>query len=367
MQALLRGGGVRGFDGFRGQRVDGLGLDMLGHCQGEHHRDDEDACDRVTGEDIADELRHMVKEAGDQRDADADGERGGGDQRIALVQTALAQHGNAGDDDCAEHHNGAAAEHAFGQRGEECADGREQTGQHERKRTEHDREAVDDLCHRDQADILAEGCDGRAAEHAAGDGGDKAVAGQRAGQLPDGDIPAQAAVADRRRVADGFGGGDEENQRDGDDGAELKLRREVQQLREGDNAQLRDGAADLREIYHAETDGGNIADDQTGQNIELLPEALGQRLIDQAGHQGDGADQQVLPAAEVIGIGRAIGVDADRQQREADGRYDAGRDDRGHKAAPIFDCQAQNALDTAADDDTADHNAVILRGIDHHG
>ena len=72
-----------------------------------------------------------------------------------------------------------------------------------RQRAKHDREPVDDLRHGDKADILAEGRDGRAAEHAAGHGGDKAVAGKRAGDLFFRDVTAETAGAARGRYLHG--------------------------------------------------------------------------------------------------------------------------------------------------------------------
>ena len=309
----------------------------------------------------------MGEEAVHLGHADADGKRGSRDQRVALVQTALAQHGHAGDNDGAEHDDRAAAQYAGGQRGEEGTDGREQTGDHQSQSAEHNGEAVDHLGHGHQTHVLTEGGNGSAAEQAAGDRRDKAVAAQGAGQLLFRDVPAQAAGADGGGVADGLSGGDEKHQRDRHDGAQLELGGVMQQHGQGDDAQLLHGGADGGEVHHAEADGGDVAHHQAEEDIELLPEALGQGLEYQTGHQCDGAHRQVLPAAEVIDIGGTVGVDAHAQQGEADGCHHAGGDDGGHEPPPVFDGQTQHAFDTAADDDGADHHAVVPGRHHHHG
>ena len=51
---------------------------------------------------------------------------------------------------------------------------------------------------------------------------------------------------------------------------------------------------------------------------------------------------------------------------EADRRHNACRDDRADKTPPVFCRQAQKALDAAADNDRADHKAVVSGRERHH-
>ena len=270
------------FHGFFGQRADILRLDLFRKRQRQHHCHNEHACDRVVRKNIAHQLRHTGEEFRDLRHADADGEGGRGDDGVALVKAALAEHRDARDDDRAEHDDRAAAQHAVGQRGEERAHRREQAREDQRQRAKHDREPVDDLRHGDKTDVLAEGRDGRAAEHAAGHGGDKAVAGKRAGDLFFRDVPAETAGADRGGIADGLRRGDEEHERHGDDRAEIELRREGEELRQRDDPELGDRLLHGREVDHAEEQGYDIAHDQAEQHVQLLPEALGKRIVNEA-------------------------------------------------------------------------------------
>ena len=94
------------------------------------------------------------------------------------------------------------------------------------------------------------------------------------------DIPAKTAGADRGGIADRLRSGDEENECDGNDRAEVKLRRKGEQLRQRDHAELLHGLLHGCKIDHAEEQGDNIPDDQAEQHVELLPEALCQRVVD---------------------------------------------------------------------------------------
>ena len=141
----------------------------------------------------------------------------------------------------------------------------------------------------------------------------------------------------------------------------------MQQHGQRDDPQFFHSGANGGEVHHTEANGSNVAHAQTEKHVELLPEALGQCLEDQTGGQGDGTHQQILPAAEVIGVRGAVGADAHAQQGEADGGHHAGGDNGGHKPPPVFDSQAQNTLNTAAYNDGADHQSVVPGSDHHHG
>lgn len=76
----------------------------------------------------------------------------------------------------------------------------------------------------------------------------------------------------------------------------------------------------------------------------------------------DGGDEKILPRAERIRRRRAERRNADIQNAQTDRDDHAGRDDGGDDLAPVLGRQAQHAFKAAADDDRADHDAVILRG-----
>lgn len=211
---------------------------------------DEHARDHIARENVADKARQLVEKAVDLRDADAEADGGCGDERVALAHACVVHHAHAGHHNRAEHDDRAAAEHAVGQRREERADGREQTAEDHRQRAEHDRKAVDNMGHRNEADVLAERRDGRAAEYAARERGGKR----------------------------------------------------------------------------------------------------------------DGGDEKILPRAERIRRRRAERRNADIQNAQTDRDDHAGRDDEGDDLAPVLGRQAQHAFKAAADNDRADHDAVILRG-----
>ena len=203
---------------------------------------------------------------------------------------------------------------------------------------------------------------GRAAEYAARERGGKAVDAQRAGDLFGCDVAAKAALAAGGGVADGLNGGDDEHQAEREDRAGLELRLEREQLRHGDDAELADRVAHGGKVDHAEEDRDHIAHDHAEQHVELLGNTLERRVEDERGGERDGGDEQILPRAERIRRRRAERRNADIQNAQTDRDDHAGRDDGGDDLAPVLGRQAQHAFKAAADNDRADHDAVILRG-----
>lgn len=96
---------------------------------------------------------------------------------VALGEAGLGDHLDAADQNGAEHHQRAAAQHRLGQACKKVADWRQQSRQNHAGRAGHDGEAVDHAGHVDQSHVLAEGGHRRAAKQA-GDGAGVAVAGQ---------------------------------------------------------------------------------------------------------------------------------------------------------------------------------------------
>ena len=216
--------------------------------------------------------------------------------------------------------------------------------------------------HGDQAHVLAEGGDGGAAEHAAGEGGGKTVHAQGAGDLLHGDVPAQAAGAAGRGVADGLHRRNDEHQAEGQNGPQLELGLEGKQLGHRHNAQFPDGAAHTGEVHHAEEDGHHIAHHHAQQDIQLFGDALEGGVKNEGGGKGDGGHQQVLPGAQGIGRGGAEGGHAHIQDAQSDGHHHAGRDDGRDESAPVLGRQTQDTLKAAAYDDGPHHDAVVLGG-----
>lgn len=84
---------------------------------------------------------------------DAEGERR--NDRVALREAAFAYHLQAADNNGAEHHNRAAAEHSIRKGCEQRAEHREYTGKNHNHCAGCNSKAINDFCHGNQADILA--------------------------------------------------------------------------------------------------------------------------------------------------------------------------------------------------------------------
>ena len=132
-------------------------------------------------------------------------------------------------------------------------------------------------------------------------------------------------------------------------------------MRQGEEA----GGPDFAQVDHAEKVGRHVPDDEAEEDRQLFVEPVGADVEHQAGHQGDGTDNQVLRLAEVgIPEPAAEGIGADAEQGEPDGRHDAGRHDGRHKAAPPPRAQAQHPFEAAADEGGAQDSAVPVLDAD---
>ena len=125
--------------------------------------------------------------------------------------------------------------------------------------------------------------------------------------------------------------------------------------------QLRHTGEEFRNLRHADADGeggrgdDGVAlvkaalaqhrdardDDRAEQHVELFPEALGQRVIDEARRERDDRDEQILPRAGGIDRGTRERGDTGREQAEADRRHDTRRDDRADEPPPVFRGQSK--------------------------
>lgn len=122
-------------------------------------RDDRDQKYRrhtVIGKDILHDIREDGENFRHLRKADSYAERKGGDRDIALAEAAVADHLKAADHNISKHNDRTAAEDSFRKRVEQCAKYREQSGKDHDSRSGRDRKTVDNFCHCDQSDILAE-------------------------------------------------------------------------------------------------------------------------------------------------------------------------------------------------------------------
>ncbi len=83
-----------------------------------------------------------------------------------------------------------------------------------------------------------------------------------------------------------------------------------------------------------------------------------------AGDQRDGAQQQVVRRAKVLGVTAAKRAGADGEQRVADGRHHRSGHHRRDDPPPVFGKQAERSLDKAAHQHRADHRLVAVGGAD---
>lgn len=210
-----------------------LRFHILRKNQIQNNGDDKDNRNTVLCKDGLNHLRKNRKQICALGKAEADAERERRNHSVALRKAALAYHLQAADDNGAEHHNGAAAEHCIRQRCEQCAEHREHAGKNHNHCAGCNGEAIDNLGHRNQTDVLAERCN-RQATKDRGQRADKAVTGDGTGGFLFRDIASQTGGSQRRGITDGFGCRYQEDEHDRHNRIRTEFHAERHQLRNGD-------------------------------------------------------------------------------------------------------------------------------------
>ena len=208
---------------------------VLGQHEVQCDRKNEHNGHTVFGEDGLDGLREDLEHLRGRSKAEAHAERHADDNHIALRESALGDHAETGEEDGAEHHDGAAAENSLRDGREERADRREEAAEEHDARACRDGEAVHDAGKRSEPDVLAEGCNWCTAEDA-GDCAYKTVAADSSAHLDLVDLTLEGAAAKCARVSDRFCRGDEVNCDNGENRAEVEFWCERENLRERDDA-----------------------------------------------------------------------------------------------------------------------------------
>ena len=336
---------------------------FLGVDEVDEDGEDEDDGDAVLGEDALDNLGEDGEHRLGLGKAQSDGQGQGHDGLVAGVHLDAAEHIETGQHDVTEHHDGAAAEHALGNSGEQGAESGENAGDNHHGGAEGDGDTVDNARHTDETHILAEGSDRGATEHT-GNRTDETVAGEGTGDFLGGDIAVETDGGQGAGVTDGLGSGHEEDDHEGENGAEVEVQLERKHLGKGNKPDaLEDG-----EVDHSHTDGQDVTDDETEEDGNHFPVALGAHTEKDTTEERHGTHNPVLGGAEVSGAeaaGERVGTD--RKQGETDGDNHGRGDGRGDDFDPVLGEKTEQAFHDTADNDRGHHRAVAFGGGDADG
>ena len=326
---------------------------LLWQEQVEHHGEQEHHGHAVFGKHGAHYLGEDVEHTGGLGEAEANAERETHDNHVALRESRTRHHAESGEEDAAEHHYGAAAEHGLRYGGEHIAHGGEYAADNHHHGTHANGEAVDYARHGGKADVLAERRDGRAAKESR-HGAYETVAADGRAHFRLVRIALQGTVAQSRRVAYSLRSRHEVDGHNGEDGTDVELGLERQQTGQGEERL----AGDAAEVDHAHAECEHVAYHQSDKHRQRAHESLGEHLAQEAGEQRHAAYNPVVEAAEVgraLASGKRVGTHG--QKREADGRDHRGRHDVRHELYPILGEEAENALNESANDDGSDERA----------
>ena len=239
----------------------------------QQHGHNERHSDAVGCEDGLEQRREVDENVTDLRETDADGEAQRCNGDVALRVAGLGNHLEARQDDVTEHHDGATAKHGLRQGIEHFRHGRNEACDHQNQTTGKNHLTVDDLGHGDQADILCERRQRKAAEQT-GDGGDETVACDGARSLLIGRLTVETNLGERRGIAEHLYGRHDVQQGEGDNRTRIEFKLERHEMRHGHDLQIRES----REINLAHENRDNIADNQAEQHGKLLGGTLHQQL-----------------------------------------------------------------------------------------
>ena len=326
-----------------------------------------------TAEDQLDRLRGLRQNGHIRAHAVADAESDRNDRQIARRHFLLGDQLDTADDDGREHHDRCAAEHRLRHDGNDRAELRNQAAENEEDRADGQRTAVDDLGHGDKADVLAERGVRENAEQRR-ERGTQTVAADAAGQLPVGRLAAHAALHNARNIAHRLNSGNDEHNEDRQDRTQVKDRLYRDELGYREPARL----CDLVPVQHprlgelhavridcgrreheAHDDSRDVAGDNADKDRGRAEEARAAVLDHEDHHEYEKCEQQIFHRAEVLrGVAAAEGIDADRDQRQADTQNDRAGDDRREKPAQRLEEEAEHGFKQTAENGRAHDRAV---------
>lgn len=145
---------------------------------------------------------------------------------------------------------------------------------------------------------------------------------------------------------------------DGDrsDCTDVKLRKIRQQTRQREITARKDAA----EVYHAHGKCNQITDDKTCQHRKLLPVAFCKDIEQQACHQRNRTEQQVLRGTKILRISSAEGTGSNGEKGITDGGYHRRCHNRCDDFSPVLCQQTQCSLDQAANQHRSHHRRVTV-------
>ena len=282
--------------------------------------------------------------------AEADRHRGGQDHHVPARPFHPGQHVDACRHHHSEHQDDAAAENRNRHRRDNRTDLRHKAADDQEDRADGDDTAAHDAGHRDNADILAEGCVRQAAEDT-GDGRSETVGIGAAGQLLVGGLASGAALGDARDVTNRLDGADDRNQAHADNGCHVELDAIFERRRDGKPCRL----ANTAEIDSACGNANDIARDKSDQDRCRRCQSTCVELASQ-GHKDD--DKCQSPTAEItpgrivhleIGSTTSSIFDTHRNQVQADGGNHHSRDQRWEPVPDASDNGAKRRVEQSSD------------------
>ena len=175
------------------------------------------------------------------------------------------------------------------------------------------------------------------------------------------DLTLERTAAKGAGIADRFRSGDEVNRDNGENGAEVKFRRERENFRKRNNAAIGKSG----EIDHAHAKREDVTDNEADQDGKRTQESFRKNLREQTGEERDTTDNPVLRGTEVCGaLAARERVCANRQKRKSDGCHHRGRNNVRDELEPVFSAETEQAFDDTAHDDSAHKRAHALRSAD---
>ena len=297
----------------------------------------------------------MLKRTGFQLQAKADGQRHRKDHHVATVPVYAGQHVHTGSRDHAEHDDHTATQHVDRNGRNNRADFRDQAADDQEDRADGDNVAAHDACHRNQADVLAEGCVRQTAE----DTGHSRAQTVRIGRACDFLVrrfAASAAFADTRYVTDRFDGRDDRHKAHADDDRAVELDPPFEGHRRGEHG----GTANVAKVHLTHHQRNHVTCNQADQNGRDRHQALGEELQRQSddnhGKCGDPHRQRtVLGLADQRHTTGSV-LDADLDQRQTDHQNDQAGDQRRQGKADAPHKGADEKVEDTANGD-AGHQA----------
>ena len=311
----------------------------------------------------------------------ADTQSDSNDGQITAGQRLLGDQLDAADDNGGEHHNGCATQNRLGHDGNQRTQLGAQAAQDQEDGTGGNGEAVDNLGHGNQTNVLAEGGIGQNTEERC-EGRTDTVADDTAGQLLVGSFTAQTAFHNAGDVADRFHCGNDEHDYDGQNCTHIKnglYGHDLGNFEPGSIGNLipvQDPCLGVLHTVSGNTGGGqNQTHDERSQitagNAQQdggrTGEALGAVLEVQNHSQHEDCQQQVLHGTKVLGgVAAAEGVDTNGDQAQTNGHNHSAGNNSGEEFTQRLQEETQDTFKQAADDGCA-HNGTVGDDTAAHG